>query len=85
MPTELFVTTRWDNRRKMWVSKLEAKALDITTGEIDCFGNEWASVDKPTRQEICKQVVGFLYHEVQEQLGLHPHDRVTELVMKEIS
>jgi hypothetical protein len=61
-----------------WKTQVHLRAADVTdpAGELSTFGSTWQSPHAPTLEDVAKQVIDMLAHEVREQLGLNPHHEV---------
>lgn len=57
-----------------WCVKVMARAVDVQTGEIGDFSQETITADRPTRADIAHALSAWLAHEMQEQLGMRPHE-----------
>ena len=75
MPKHVDVLVYYSTTRGLWISKVNAVAPDVDAEnkKDGYFGSEWTHDKRPTPQELAEQLKQWLCHEVDEQLGLRPH------------
>lgn len=63
-----------DDQHEEWRVVVKIKAIDVKTDEFAVFQTRWSTTHEPTQVEITQVVINALAHEIQEQLGINPHN-----------
>ena len=59
-----------------WKITCFIEAVDVLTGQPAEFTTRWRGL-QPTMADVARVVKNMFAHEIEEQLGLEPHDRQT--------
>lgn len=74
LPSSVDVLIYKSTQHRGWNTSVTLEAIDVVTGEKSHFGSDGRHARKPTREEIVDHVMTQIRHEVEEQMGMRPHD-----------
>jgi hypothetical protein len=74
LPSSIDVMIYKSTQHRGWNTHATLEANDVITGESQSFGSVNKYPKKPTREEIVDHVMSQIRHEVEEQMGMRPHD-----------